>query len=210
MKIIEISPIISSKLAVFPGDTPYKYTEILSTHAGNAVTLGKIESTLHLGAHADSSHHYHSAGKDISQRPLLPFLGAAQVIEVQKKSGRIQLADFNINEVKTQRILFKTGSQPDSHVWNSDFVSLSPEVIRALHQKGVLLVGIDTPSVDPETSKELPSHQALFETEMCVLEGLDLTDAMPSIVYTLIALPLRIEGADASPVRAVLVENFNT
>jgi arylformamidase len=100
-------------------------------------------------------------------------------------------------------VLFRTGTFPDPQNWNDDFASLSPEVIDALHQHGVILVGIDTPSVDPFESKALESHQALAEYDMANLEGLVL-EGVAEGAYELIAAPLRIRGGDASPVRALL------
>jgi arylformamidase len=102
-------------------------------------------------------------------------------------------------------VLFRTGSYPDPNHFNEDFCSLSPALIELLAGEGVRMVGIDTPSIDPCSSKDLPSHAMVAAHDMAILEGVVLDD-VPDGVYTLIALPLRIEGADASPVRAVLVE----
>jgi arylformamidase len=102
-------------------------------------------------------------------------------------------------------VLFKTGSFPDPNQWNGDFNALSPELIEHLADQGVVTVGIDTPSVDPADSKALESHQALFRRDVAVLEGLILNRVTPG-VYTLVALPLALKDADASPVRAILLE----
>jgi arylformamidase len=104
-------------------------------------------------------------------------------------------------------VLLRTGTFPDPDQWNEDFAALSPELVHALAAQGVRLVGIDTPSVDPMTSKALEAHNAVADHDMAVLEGVVL-DAVPPGLYTLVALPLRIEGADASPVRAVLVAGW--
>ena len=93
----------------------------------------------------------------------------------------------------------------DPNRWNPDFQSLSPELVHSLADQGVRLIGIDTPSVDPSDSKALESHQALFERNLSVLEGIVL-DQVPEGIYSLIALPLRLKDADASPVRAILLE----
>ncbi len=92
---------------------------------------------------------------------------------------------------------------------SEDFNSLSPELVAWLHGEGVILIGIDTPSVDPLQSKVLESHNALADRDMSVLEGVVLDHVEPG-VYTLSALPLRLEGADASPVRAVLLPAEDT
>jgi arylformamidase len=103
--------------------------------------------------------------------------------------------------------LLATGSFPNPEKWNSDFAALSPELVTYLHKQGVRLVGIDTPSIDPENSKALESHQAVADCDLAILEGIVL-DKVPDGLYTLLALPLKIEGADASPVRAVLLDNL--
>ncbi|MBC7428895.1 MAG: cyclase family protein [Bacteriovorax sp.] len=200
---IDISPLLHSKSAVFPGDTTFTHTINMSMNAGDNLDLSDIKTTLHIGAHADAPSHYNQKGETIEQRSLTPYMGAAQVIEVQIAPGeRIGINDFSV-EIKAPRVLFKTNSFPDSDFWNEDFNSLSPELIEHLHSLGVVLVGIDTPSVDPSTDKELPSHQALFKTNMAVLEGIVLSH-VPDGLYDLMALPLKIANADASPVRAIL------
>jgi len=111
--------------------------------------------------------------------------------------------DLEMSGVTTPRVLLRTASFPDPRKWNNDFASLSPELVDALHARGVVLIGIDTPSVDPFDSKTLEAHQAFGRHDMAVLEGVVLDEAEDG-VYELIALPLRLRGADASPVRAVL------
>ena len=116
----------------------------------------------------------------------------------------IRITDLNA-AVVAPRILFRTGSYPDPDQFNEDFCSLSPSLVEWLAGEGVRLVGIDTPSVDPCSSKDLPCHGMIAAHDMAILEGVVL-EHVPDGIYTLIALPLRIEGADASPVRAVLLE----
>ena len=201
---IDISPLLHSKSAVFPGDTVFTHTVNMSIKAGDNLDLSDINTTLHIGAHADAPSHYHLEGETIEQRKLSFYMGAAQVIEVQIPAGtRIGLKEIT-TEIKAPRVLFKTNSFPNPDHWNENFNSLSPELIEHLHSLGVILVGIDTPSVDPAIDKELPSHHALFKTNMAVLEGLVLSH-VPEGFYDLIALPLNIAGADASPVRAILL-----
>ena len=106
-------------------------------------------------------------------------------------------------ELTTPRVLFATGTYPDPQNWNADFAALSVELIDFLHERGVITVGIDTPSVDLFESKDLPAHKAILRHNMAILEGLVLKD-VPEGTYELIALPLPLVGFDASPVRAVL------
>jgi arylformamidase len=107
-------------------------------------------------------------------------------------------------EIDAPRILFKTGTAPDPERFNDDYAGLAPELIDFLAAQRARLVGIDTPSVDPFDDAQLLSHHALARHDMANLEGLVLGHVPPGL-YTLVALPLRLEGADASPVRAVLL-----
>jgi arylformamidase len=100
-------------------------------------------------------------------------------------------------------VLFATGSFPDPDRFQEDFAALDPELVDYLHDQRVRLVGIDTPSVDLFDSKTLPAHKCFLAHDMAILEGLRL-DGVPEGRYELIALPLRLVGFDASPVRAIL------
>lgn len=201
----DVSPEISEDLAVFPGDTPFKRRVLLGFDRGDHLGLSSVETTVHIGAHADAPSHYRAAGASIEARSLDYYIGPAQVLSVQAKRGaRISPSDVR-TKILAARVLFKTGSFPDPRRWSDDFNSLSPELVAELAERGVRLVGIDTPSVDPAESKALETHQALFERDMAVLEGLQLAEA-PDGLYTLVAAPLKIRGADAAPVRAVLLK----
>jgi len=204
-EIIDITPVINSEMAVFPGDTKFSRKELLSFDQGHNLVLSSIESTVHLGAHTDSPSHYSSEGRSIEKVDLKRYLGPAQVIEVKIPRGeRIKKEHFS-EEIKAPRILFKTGSFPDPYSWNADFNSLSPELIDYLNEQGVKLVGIDTPSVDTSDDKELLSHNKIYFYNLSILEGIVLNNVEPGL-YDLVALPLPIAGGDASPVRAILLK----
>lgn len=201
----DISPVISRRTAVFPGDQLFESNVALSFQKGDHLALSSIRSTVHVGAHVDAPSHYHRDGVSIEKRDLKYYLGIAQVVTVKLPRGeRILPRHIQNLKISATRVLFKTGSFPDPNHWNGDFNSLSPELIEDLSKKGVILVGIDTPSVDPAESKGLECHQAIYRANLAILEGIVL-DQVPDGVYTLLALPLRIEGADASPVRAILL-----
>lgn len=132
-------------------------------------------------------------------------MGPCQVIKIEiKRGGRIQRKHFESIELKAPRILIATNSYPDPDRWNEDFNSLSPELVHYLADHNVILVGIDTPSVDPAESKALEAHQAIYQRKLAILEGLVLSHVKEGL-YHLVALPLKIAEADASPVRAVLL-----
>lgn len=204
MKIWDISPLVTKNLAVFPGDVAFR-RDVSMDFPKDHLALSSVTTTLHLGAHADSSSHYHAQGKGVDQRPLERYLGRCQVIEVKIPRGDRILPSHVKELIRAPRVLFKTLSFPDPNFWNDDFNSLSPELIHFLADQDVTLVGLDTPSVDPASSKALESHQALFARDVAVLEGLIL-DQVSSGIYSLVALPLKLKDADASPVRAILLE----
>jgi arylformamidase len=205
MRYFDISPEISPKTAVFPGDTPFSRTVCLDFKKGDHLLLSSIAGSVHLGAHADAPNHYHAGGRGIDSRSLEYYLGDCELVDVSVPRGsRVRPEHLAGRKIKAPRVLFRTRSFPNPERWNSDFCSLSPELIEVLVAQGVKLVGIDTPSVDPEDSKELESHQAIWKNDLAILEGLILDD-VPEGVYTLIALPLRLKDLDASPVRAILV-----
>lgn len=204
-KFYDITPKISPRLGVFPGDQPFERKVAMSFKQGHHLELSAMLATLHLGAHADAPSHYHANGVTIEKRSLGRYMGPAQVIRIRglQPKERVSVKHMRV-EISAKRVLFDTGSFPDPEKWNSNFNSLSPELLEWLADEGVKLVGLDTPSVDPEDSKALEAHQILFKRDLAVLEGLVLKD-VPEGLHTLIALPLPIEGADASPVRAVLM-----
>ena len=203
MTLYDITPMVSPRLGVWPGDTPPSREVLLDLARGDTVTLSTLTATVHLGAHADAPSHYGVSAPAIGHRSLEYYLGTCQVMHVSVARGaRAGVADLT-GLVRAPRLLLATGTFPDPERWNSDFAGLAPELVDALAGQGVRLVGIDTPSVDLMESKDLPAHHAFLRHDMAILEGLVLRD-VPDGLYELIALPLRLEGFDASPVRAVL------
>ena len=203
-RIYDLSPRISPRLAVWPGDTPFSQRFLCRIDAGANLDLSTIESTVHLGAHADAPSHYGAGAPGIAERDLRPYLGPCELMRVEVARGARILPSDLPSAPRAPRLLLRTGTFPDPEAWNEDFAALSPELVHHLADCGVILVGIDTPSIDPQNDRALASHQAVLARDLSVLEGL-LLDGPPPGLYTLVALPLAIEGADASPVRAVLV-----
>ena len=204
MALIDISPPIDGLIGVWPGDTPYVQRFNLDINDGANITLSEISTTVHVGAHTDAPSHYSATGGDIASRRLDFYIGRCNVLHVSIERGRrIMPADLAGRRISAPRVLLRTGTFPDHRNWNNDFASLSPELVDFLHNRGVITIGIDTPSVDPFESKELEAHQAFARNDMAIIEGVVL-DEVEEGEYELIALPLRLMGADASPVRAVL------
>lgn len=204
-RILDISPLLSARTAVFPGDTAFSRRVALEVERGDPVTLSSVTTTVHLGSHADAPLHYAAGGRAIHEQPLDLYIGPCIVVRVQVPPGALVGVPEVAGRVPfgTERVLIATGSYPDHDAWTETFAALDPGLVRWLDTRGVRLVGVDTPSVDPAASKELPAHAAFRERDMAIIEGLVLAD-VPEGAYELVALPLRIEGADASPVRAIL------
>lgn len=174
---------------------------------GHHLNLSSMSSTLHLGAHADAPSHYHPQGKTIEHCDLDIYLGPCEVVDVSGIKGEISLKNLPSQEFRGGRVLFKTQSMASVDEWSNTFSYLAEEVVEALSKQGVRLIGIDTPSMDHPESKMLPAHHSFFRHQIHILEGLVL-DSVPEGRYFLIALPLKIEGAEASPVRAILLDQW--
>ncbi len=201
--LYDITPPIGQSLEVWPGDTPPRREVLLELERGDSVTLSTLHATVHLGAHADAPSHYGRGAASIDQRPLDLYLGICQVLRLKVGRGAIIRVNDLPARIVADRVLFATMTFPDPTFFNEDFAALHPELIEHLHECGVRLVGIDTPSIDPFASKDLPAHRAVLRHDLAILEGLDLA-GVPEGLYELIALPLRLVGFDASPVRAIL------
>jgi arylformamidase len=202
-RIIDISPPITAATAVWPGDTEFRLEWASRMDAGASCNVASLTTTPHLGAHADGPLHFLRDGQGVGEVSLDPYLGRCRVVDV---TGARVVDDDSVHGLDlggAARLLFKTGTFTDFERWNDDFAYLDPGLVRRLGKMGVVLVGIDTPSVDPFDSKDLPAHHVILEMGMRNLEGLDL-GAAPAGDYELIALPLRLMEADSSPVRAVL------
>lgn len=205
VRLYDISPLISARVAVFPGDIPFSRSTTLDIARGDPITLSAITATLHLGAHADAPSHYHREGATIDRQPLDLYLGPCLLRRATGARGRtVGVADLDGRVPDgTERLVIATGTFPDPDRWTADFAALDPMLVEWLADRGVRLVVVDVPSVDRPDSKDLPAHAACRRRGIAIIEGVAL-DGVPEGHYELIALPLRISGADASPVRAVL------
>ncbi|MEZ4319589.1 MAG: cyclase family protein [Myxococcota bacterium] len=207
-RLHDISPRIHPGTAVWPGDVPFSRAVALSIAGGDHLELSSITTTVHIGAHTDAPSHY-VPGAAIHERDPALYLGPCQVVTVDvPKGARIAPEHLQV-PVTEPRILFRTGTFPDPDHFDRDFAALSPALVHHLADRGVRLVGIDTPSVDVCDDAELLAHHAIAERDLAILEGIVL-DGVPDGTYTLIALPLPLERCDASPVRAMLLTEIIT
>jgi arylformamidase len=207
--IIDITPTINATSPVFPGDVAFSRDVSMAFSKGDNLTLSSIHLTVHMGSHADAPNHYHSEGESIDRRNLRHYFGRVQVIDVSMLNEKLVTWKSLENEIiHCPRILFKTKSFQHAGPWSDNFFALSADLISQLAMAGVITIGIDTPSIDPADSKSLDAHQAIYKNNLAILEGINL-DAVDAGIYHLVALPLKIEEADASPVRAILVRNMS-
>lgn len=204
-RLWDISPLVSPDSPIFPGDEPYALRWTAQLTPDCPVNLSALSMSPHVGAHADAPLHYGNGQASIAEVDLSAYLGPCRVIHAIDCGPLIRIEHLMhaANELP-ERVLVRCCAKADE-VWNPDFTAYAPETVEWLSERGVRLIGLDTPSVDPATSKVLASHQRLLRLNLRVLENLVL-DEVPAGDYELIALPLKLAGACASPVRAVLRE----
>lgn len=208
MKIYDITEPISSETAVFPGDNGYTAEWVMRIADGLSCNVSTMRMSVHCGTHADAPLHYDEEGSDVGSLDLSAYLGPCRVIDTASigEPSFVDPACLTGDVLAgVERLLLRTRDHHDHTVFDPTFTALGEAAARVLVEAGVRLVGIDTPSMDHCESKHLPAHNTLRSGRLCLLENLDLS-GVPVGDYELIALPLRILGGDASPVRAVLRE----
>ncbi|SDN71095.1 Kynurenine formamidase [Psychrobacillus sp. OK028] len=200
---IDITQTISTRIATWPGDTPFEYELTATKKEGGAANVGTIKASLHTGTHADAPFHYASEGETADMLDVNLYIGRAKVVSVVGASeiGREELKGFDLTGV--ERLLLKTTNTSTPEKFPDRINTLRENIGPFLKEKGIFLIGTDQPSVDSIESKELLAHHSLFKHNIYIIENLLLDNVEPGD-YDLIALPLKIEGADGSPIRAVL------
>ena len=205
-RLWDISPAIGPGFPVFPGDAPFALRWTWSIGPGCPVNVSELVMSPHTGSHTDAPLHYDPAGAAIADVPLDLYLGRCRVVHTLDAGARVEPHHIEAAlDAVSARVLLRTARHAEIQKWDAGFTAIAPATIDLLHAHGVHLIGVDTPSLDPADSKTLDSHQRVRAHAMAVLEGIVLDDIAPGD-YELIALPLKIRGGDASPVRAVLRE----
>lgn len=203
--IYDITRTVSPTLHVWPGDTSYRVTPALKIADGFSVNLMTLTLSAHTGTHADAYYHYEPDGAHPLNMPLSSYIGRARVVTVTRRDGGLLPSDFaHVDLTGAERLLIHShvSDLPDDQ-WPAEFPYLSLELIEWLHSLGVVLIGLDSPSVDAFDSKELLCHHALNRYRMVNIETLQLR-GVPDGDYELVALPLKLDLACGSPVRAIL------
>ena len=202
--MIDITRVLKTKYPTWPGDTDFKLKDTANMRDGSPVNIMAMKTTTHVGTHLDAPYHYTDEGDRLGAVPLELLVGDAQVLHVLAHDA-VPAETVEPFDSLPERVLFFTG-EPDVWVdFPEDFTALTPELVHALSERGVKVIGTDSPSVDKFSSKDLPVHKACAETGIYIVEGLNL-QGVDEGRYRLICLPLNMPDADASPVRAVLTK----
>ena len=209
-RLVDVSVTLRPGTPEWPGDTPYSCGWTWSMADGASVNVSALTMSPHVGTHADAPLHVRDGWPASDALPIDAFVGPCAVVDVPGVAEEIDLdalvrhaADGGVRLDDAERLLLRTGRTIAAGVFPDDWPSLTPACVRALARGGLALLGVDAPSVDPRESKDLATHHALFEAGAFNIENLDLRAARAGR-YELIAPPLRLEGLDAAPLRAVL------
>ena len=205
VRVIDVSAPLWDGLPTWPGDVPFRRIVTESHEAGDGCEVSHVTTTLHAGTHVDAPRHFGAGAPAVDELDPLLFLGPCRVVRVDVPPRALVRPEHLDGVLDAPRLLVATGTLPDpDREFTRDFAALAPETVDALAEAGVRLVGIDAPSVDPFDSEDLPVHHALVRHRIVAIEGMRLAGVAPGR-YDLVAVPLRIAGADASPVRALLL-----
>ncbi len=201
----DVSIALDVATPAWPGDTPFTCGWGWAMADGASVNVSTWTTSPHVGTHADAPLHVLADGAGADRLPIAPFLGRAQVIDIPPDAPPLTLVDLERAGYhrKVQRLLLRTSCTTADGTFPARWPTLTPEAVRDLVRDGLLLLGVDAPSVDDRDSKDLAVHRALFGGGAYVLENLDLR-AIPPGAWELLALPLRTGPCDAAPVRAFL------
>jgi arylformamidase len=203
-RVIDVSRPLAADTACWPGDTPFSFRLAWKIADGASVNVGAVQTSVHTATHCDAPFHYDAAGPTVEQIPPETFLGPCWVVDVRgarRWGSRLEELDFT----GVRRVLFRTGGWPDSARFPEQIPVMEPDLPAWLAEQGVILIGVDLPSVDELDSKTLDNHHALGRAGITIVEGLWL-DGVADGRYEFAGLPLKIVGADGSPLRAVLID----
>lgn len=203
--LIDITRPLNAKTPPWPGDHAVVFKQELRLADGESVNLGSLAMSLHNGTHADAPYHYDDNGQTIDAVSLDRYVGAAQVVDVSGHDSISISLLHSLGAPNAPRLLMRTSAWKSPDQFPETWGLMEPDVPDWLTDNGVVLVGLDAPSVDALQSKDLPQHHACRRAGILIIENLQLDQVTPGN-YDLIALPLPISGADGSPVRAVLRE----
>lgn len=201
--MFDISRPLQTGVPTWPGDTPFSYEVSWTKEQSGSVNVGKLTMSIHTGTHIDAPFHFDNEGRKVMELDLELYIGVARVIDITGRSsiGAEDLKAYDLDGMT--RLLIRTNSWTNPKDFPIEITYLRDDIGPYLAEKGIRLIGVDVPSVDPLDSKVLSAHHALHACDIHILEGINLAHIEPGD-YELIALPLPLVEADGSPVRAVL------
>lgn len=205
-RFYDISLPVSERLVTYPGDPPIELRPHARIADGDDANVTRLAFGSHTGTHLDAPLHFIDGGRAVDQLPLDVLVGPVRVAELPPDVTAISAVDLRAAGLSgEQRVLLKTRNRelPCTGAFHEDFAHLTGDAADFLLEIGVRLVGIDYLSIEAFNADEPVAHRKLLEREVIVVEGVDLRE-VPAGRYELICLPLRLEGLDGAPVRAVL------
>lgn len=206
-KIYDITLTLGVESVAYPGDPPYERKVVAALEAGASCNLSALRLSAHSGTHLDFPAHFIASGQTLDQYPAASFILPARVISIQDRSAVRPAELTRLRLRKGEAVLFKTRNSRRGLAaagrYTERYVHLSPEAADFLVRKKVALVGIDYVSIDRALDPDHPAHHILLGAGVLILEAINLRRVLDGR-YTLICLPLKMPGAEASPVRAVL------
>jgi arylformamidase len=204
--VYDITLVLHEGMAVYPGDAPPKIRRTASIEQGASLTVSTLELPCHAGTHVDAPGHFLAGGRLLSDYPADAFFGPAIVIDV---AGHHHVTAAALKEqpiAPRRHLLLRTrnSERPRAAAYDLDHACIDSDAVDVLIALRPLSIGFDDYSVDAPAASDLPVHRRLARAGLLVYVGLDLS-AIPAGEYTFFGLPLRLDGAEASPVRAVAV-----
>jgi arylformamidase len=212
VEIIDITQTVSPRIVKWPDETSPPSQEFVNhTDAGDPATVSEWGISAHTGTHMDARMHFIPGGWTMEMLDLGRCVGPCRVVDLTRVKGHVGRADLEAAEVAGQaRVLLRTRNSELGLMQREEFeegyAAISQEAAEYLVEIGVETVGVDYLSVEPFEDGEFNTHHTLLGADVVILEGLVLTDVAPDD-YFLACLPLKLEGSDGSPVRAVLIRN---
>jgi arylformamidase len=204
VRLRDISIAIDERTPEWPGDTPFSCGWTWQMAVGASVNVSVLTMSPHVGTHADAPLHVRDGWPASHELPLDAFMGPAVVCSVSGLARELEAGDLpSLPTGRIERLLLKSGRTIVRGAFPESWPALSTRVVAELLERGLRLLGVDAPSVDLRDSKTLDVHHALFAGGAYNLENLDLTEVADG-AYELVALPIRVRGLDAAPVRAAL------
>lgn len=207
--IYDISVMLGEEAVDYPGDTPYSRKLLKTIKDGEGYELSSLSFSAHAGTHIDAPAHFIAGGKTIDQYHIGNFILPALVVDVDDPHAVTRKAVTGVTSHPGDALLFRTNNSTSglscSSIFTESFVYLTPTAAGACVAKGAALVGFDYSTIEQYGSSTFKAHRTLLGAGILILEGINL-NGVPAGRYTLFCMPLKMKGAEASPVRAVLAK----